>query len=267
MAVQSDETLVTKGDLKTLYTDKILPYLGGNMMLQTSDQYVLGSGVERMIGLWANADESTVLPLYSKTIRTILPNSAGSYTITTLAANINVREIKGVIRWGTKAVIPVCYATGNGQYYCACFTDDSNNLIMDFSDADLFGKQAFVTIIYSKSDDTEARLTAGAYDVNRPDLQPVGKEVFFGNGLYGYKATGVTSAATTVNAGITPTPTKIINHEVTVYGTNQTPVSSGYWTPTNFVSGVYLSPTGQFCFAVCSDYVGKNYTAQVLYTK
>lgn len=50
MAIQNDNTLVTKGDLKNLYSNKILPYLGGNFALATnvSDYY---STDEKLVGL------------------------------------------------------------------------------------------------------------------------------------------------------------------------------------------------------------------------
>ena len=38
MAIQNDNTLVTKGDLKELYTDKIAPYLGGGINYYHTDR-------------------------------------------------------------------------------------------------------------------------------------------------------------------------------------------------------------------------------------
>ena len=38
MAIQNDNTLVTKGDLKELYTDKIAPYLGGGVSYYHTDR-------------------------------------------------------------------------------------------------------------------------------------------------------------------------------------------------------------------------------------
>ncbi len=50
MAVQNDNTIVTKGDLKTLFSDKIAPYLGQNLTLRTnvSDYY---STTEKIVGV------------------------------------------------------------------------------------------------------------------------------------------------------------------------------------------------------------------------
>ena len=84
MAIQSDETLVTKGDLKTLYTDKILPYLGGNMMMQTgvSDYY---SEDEKVVGIWTDGK-----PVYQKTIVT---NTGSSGNTTYSIASWNIDKI------------------------------------------------------------------------------------------------------------------------------------------------------------------------------
>lgn len=50
MAIQNDNTLVTKGDLKALYSDKIAPYLGANLALKTnvSDYYLT---TEKIVGV------------------------------------------------------------------------------------------------------------------------------------------------------------------------------------------------------------------------
>ena len=61
MAIQDDNTILSKGDLKA-YHQKILPYLGGNMMMSTnvSDHY---STDEKVVGVWTDGK-----PLYQKTI-------------------------------------------------------------------------------------------------------------------------------------------------------------------------------------------------------
>ena len=60
MAIQNDNTILCKGDLKA-YHEKILPYLGGNFMLGTnvSDYY---STDEKIVGVWTNGK-----PIYKKT--------------------------------------------------------------------------------------------------------------------------------------------------------------------------------------------------------
>ena len=267
MAIQSDETLVTKGDLKTLYTNKILPYLGGNMMMQTgvSDYY---SEDEKVVGIWIDGK-----PLYQKTVSfTSLSSGQNPYQHNIQNAEyINfVPNASYIKAWGNTWCIYGASPT-NSNYIANIL--DVSPVVVDVNIGSVIvanSTEMIITFQYTKTTDTASSTltTPGCYDINRPDLWPNNKEIFFGNGLYGYKSTGVASSTSMkINAGITPVPTKIINHEVTIYGTNQTPVSSGYWSTNNFISGVYLSPQGELCFALCSDYVNKNYTVWVLYNK
>ena len=271
MAIQSDETLVTKGDLKTLYIDKILPYLGGNMMMQTgvSDYY---STDEKCIGIWIDGK-----PLYQKVIDC---GGVPKSSVKNVPVDTTIMESIVYIYFVNSGLNTTA---GNAFAYPIPFVDKNNtaaNNIEAYLDGGSikiktntsWGDQAnvYVTIKYTKRADTatSALTTPGCYDINRPDLWPNNKEIFFGNGLYGYRSTGVASSTSMkINAGITPVPTRIINHEITISGTNQTPVSSGYWGPNNFISGAYISPQGELCFALCSDYTNKNYTIWILYNK
>ena len=54
MAIQNDNTLVTKGDLKELYTDKIAPYLGGGINYYHCDR----TGEELLHGNFALANRN-----------------------------------------------------------------------------------------------------------------------------------------------------------------------------------------------------------------
>ena len=54
MSIQNDNTLVTKGDLKNLYTDKIAPYLGGGINYYYSDR----TGEELLHGNFALANRN-----------------------------------------------------------------------------------------------------------------------------------------------------------------------------------------------------------------
>lgn len=61
---------------------------------------------------------------------------------------------------------------------------------------------AYVTLQYTKTTDTAstALTSPGAYDINFPNTWVANKEIFFGNGLYGYRAKGnftATSAGST----------------------------------------------------------------------
>ena len=194
MAIQSDETLVTKGDLKTLYTDKILPYLGGNMMMQTgvSDYY---SEDEKVVGIWINGK-----PVYQRTVITNTGTGNVQYSI----ASWNVDEVmglNGVIEQEINGIkyYPTIFFNGSTEYSCNIHVSphDSRKAIIINTGFGYYNYRIFITIQYTKTTDTAstALTTPGCYDISRPDLWPTGKEIFFGNGLYGYRKTGTITAA------------------------------------------------------------------------
>ena len=189
MAIQSDETLVTKGDLKDLYQDKILPYLGGNMMMTTnvSDYYDTN---EKIVGVWTDGR-----PVYQRVAHLPDQSSHGDYVeISTVSWNIDkpisahgYAKYKGnsfydtIPMGGSRAIIWF-----NGSY----LGFNCDNLSQYFT-------EIYIICQYTKTTDAanSAAATPGCYDLNRPDLWPVRKEIFFGNGLYGYRITGNFTAA------------------------------------------------------------------------
>ena len=205
MAIQNDNTLVTKGDLKTLFSDKIAPYLGGNFMLSTnvSDYY---STDEKMVGVWLDGR-----PIYQKTISTTLPilTTVNVEVKKNIAINASVLNVVNAIGYfdyyntGNTVMIPcfidssVCiylfgrpYNSGTGDAQntvCVSVTPKSADAVSKFSE-----NKVVIVVQYTKTTDTvgSAVTTPGCYDINRPDLWPANKEIFFGNGLYGYRATG-----------------------------------------------------------------------------
>ena len=96
MAIQNDNTLVTKGDLKSLYTDKIAPYLGGGISYYHTDR----TGEElRSAYAVLDADWTTSLnqkvPFIKKSGSLIQPSN-GSFTIpdgTRVEILINISQI------------------------------------------------------------------------------------------------------------------------------------------------------------------------------
>ena len=268
MAIQSDETLVTKGDLKELYQDKILPYLGGNMMMATnvSDYY---STDEKIIGIWKDK------PLYKKTFSGTFASSAGSIAdidISSIPID-EVVEMYGVTKSSnTPSYRPIgCVMAGSGSTY-----NNGSDIWLNVGTALRFrtnvdmNRPITITLKYTKTTDTanSTVTTPGCYDLNRPDLWPTNKEIFFGNGLYGYRVTGTvpSSGSVIVTANISPVPKKIVNHEVTIFGSDQAPLSSGMWGTNNWVSGVYLGG-GDINFATSTLYTNKNYDVWVTYIK
>ena len=81
MAIQNDNTLVTKGDLKSLYTDKIAPYLGGGISYYYTDRTgeELKSCYASLSSAWT-ATANTNVPFIKRTGEFIQP-STGLFTI------------------------------------------------------------------------------------------------------------------------------------------------------------------------------------------
>ena len=169
MAIQNDNTVLNKGDLKA-YHEKILPYLGGNMMMQTgvNDYY---STDEKVVGVWIDGK-----PLYQKTVNFgTLPNNAKK------AVAHGISNIEKVISIDGSA-----YGTTGGVFYAFTFPNVGTNnqytydIAIDITGAnidittqtDRTFLTGIVTIKYTKTTDTTttALTTPGCYDSNRPDL-------------------------------------------------------------------------------------------------
>ncbi len=82
MAIQNDNTLVTKGDLKELYTDKIAPYLGGGISYYHTERkgQELRYADAKLASDWTAVAE-TAIPFINKSLSTINQPSNGRWTI------------------------------------------------------------------------------------------------------------------------------------------------------------------------------------------
>jgi len=187
MAIQNDNTLVTKGDLKALYSDKIAPYLGQNLALKTnvSDYY---STDEKVVGVWIDGR-----PVYQKTVNF---GAGPNATTKRVAHNIsNMNRVCSFVCIGTDGNTfwtlnwpPI--GSGSSAFAATTSVDKTNVTIQ--SNGDSTSENYLFTIQYTKTTDAanSAVTTPGCYDINFPNTWPTNQEVYFGNGLYGYRKTG-----------------------------------------------------------------------------
>jgi len=186
MAIQNDNTVLNKGDLKA-YHEKILPYLGGNFMMSTnnSDYY---STDEKVIGVWTDGR-----PIYQRSYLGNICSSTGTgtWTETTIEKPTNLDFI----------VFAQCGDASVAHNYIGVGTPSSasTHLFVNCARSGGVGISR-MTIQYTKTTDTTttALTTPGCYDINRPDLWPANKEIFFGNGLYGEHFVGTLNAGSNV---------------------------------------------------------------------
>jgi len=199
MAIQNDNTFLSKGDLKA-YHEKILPYLGGNIAISTnnSDYY---STDEKVIGVWIDGK-----PLYQKTIIDTMPNNVTSGTMANKKIDVSSLNIDKFANWFGMmktstgwCMLPhvdgSCNVTDGLNY-----NDSDSTLWLRNGNSFYNGATAYVTIQYTKTTDTasSALTTPGAYDINFPNTWPENTEIYFGNGLYGYRATGIANVTANV---------------------------------------------------------------------
>ena len=217
MAIQDDSTLLTKGDLKE-YHEALLPYLGGNAMLSTnvSDYY---STDEKIVGVWTNGK-----PIYQKTITCNLGNATTVNTAHNISNLDSVIDMFGYGKDASGNSFPVPYApVGNISWGVQIYVSATN--ISCVTGQNWTGSTVKITLRYTKTTDAagSAVTIPGCYDISRPDLWPTNKEIFFGNGLYGYRKTdsNITVAAggrVDLNVITTGTPTtRVINSGGCIY--------------------------------------------------
>lgn len=207
MAIQDDNTILNKGDLKA-YHEKIAPMLGGTFMVSTnnSDYY---STDEKMVGVWTDGK-----PIYQKTWTNI--DISGMIDGT----NHNIIDITSLNADSTIKVEAIAHQLTSGQkydytntFFNPAPTPDGETLKVNvwrraenyigFNATDLHITSVDVTFCYTKTTDTagSATTTPGAYDINFPNTWPTNQEIYFGNGLYGMRKAG-TAAANNLQSGI-----------------------------------------------------------------
>ena len=129
MAIQNDNTLVTKGDLKELYTDKIAPYLGGGISYYYTDR----TGEELLnlyAGLSTDSPETDSTKVWTATLGAKVPfvKISGSF----------IMPSPGVITIpaGTRVELAVSLAddTANTNTVFGWYNDDTNQPLEGIKD-------------------------------------------------------------------------------------------------------------------------------------
>lgn len=182
MAIQDDNTILNKGDLKA-YHERIAPMLGGTFMVGTnnSDYY---STDEKVVGVWTDGK-----PVYQKTLfYASLPQMSTTPLLT------GVDTITNFFQVHARDGVPECedsFYNSSTDYFFALPVANNGNFYIYYKTSRTVTDWT-ITIQYTKTTDAagSATTTPGAYDINFPNTWPANTEIFFGNGMYGYRATG-----------------------------------------------------------------------------
>lgn len=250
MAIQDDNTILMKSDLKA-YHEAIAPMLGGNFMMSTnvSDYYYTD---ETMVGVYTDGK-----PVYQRSytfgnVEAGTQDSQGNIT-SVIARSLNTWKIDKIVYVsgcatasnGNKIAIPYTQEAGKNAFTIGAVCWEASTEKIIFTNSSTYAlSDVTVNVRYTKSTDTanSAITTPGAYDLNRPDLWPANKEIFFGNGAYGYRATGTFNTTTdtresTLLLSLTRTSTtKFISQGGTIKRSVVSPTSSDITIGSPFVS-------------------------------
>lgn len=203
MAVQNDNTILKKADLKA-YHQQIAGQLGGTFALRTNNGDCLSTD-EKVVGVYIDGK-----PIYQKSFKvmaTSKPFTSSNRTWLTIVNNAMqnrdiawIDEGQSYIYWGASdnAVKPLncTHQVSNNDYW---YFQPSNNHINALSQGtgglysirSVASAYYFITVKYTKTtDQPNSAITSGAYDIAFPNTWPANTEVFLGNGVYGYRATG-----------------------------------------------------------------------------
>lgn len=227
MAIQDDNTILNKGDLKA-YHEAIAPMLGGTFMVRTnnSDYY---STDEKIVGVWTDGR-----PVYQKTFTgNVLKDASTIFgSISDLNIDVIVASSGHLNNYnGSNGTLPVNYSwAGVGDVF-SYYTADNNIYIYSH-----YTGAVILTLQYTKTTDTagSATTTPGAYDINFPNTWPENTEIYFGNGLYGKRFTGTFTSSTSFNSNIAQLDTidrgttfKFINRGGNIFRRNDTAMPLG----------------------------------------
>lgn len=152
MNLTNPNTPVSQQDLKDLYEQKILPYIGGAFGLVATgiDSANLYSITERVVGQWIDGK-----PIYQKTVDCgALPN-AGQSSVSHNIANIDIIPNFwgiGINQGGISLKIPGEVTGSNHASAVGCYVNRTEIGFLTYNDRS--GYHAYVTIQYTKTTDS-----------------------------------------------------------------------------------------------------------------
>ena len=168
----------------TLTLNKVVGYRFGKGEYYSP---IIYSTEEREIGVWIDGK-----PLYQKTF--VFSGLTNGKVIQLNISNFEyLVSIQGTVHTGDNRVFDNgAVDVANGGFVRPQVYDGKIVLSISGFGSDWASGGGTYTLQYTKTTDTatSSATTPGCYDLNRPDLWPENKEIFFGNGLYGYRATG-----------------------------------------------------------------------------
>ena len=246
MAIQDDNTILNKGDLKA-YHEAIAPMLGGTLLSRTnvSDHY---STDEKIVGVWTDGK-----PIYQKTVavgqRMNWQTGGIDRGDLTISSPIDMSVVDTLVDAKVNGAYPSGSKNTGGVAFFYNAAEDTFNF---FASDNVYVTN--VTLQYTKTTDTAGSgvTTPGAYDINFPNTWPENTEIYFGNGLYGQRFTGTITAAADTRAIVT-LDASIINAKLVSQG--------GYWTDAddgNYPIGSYDAGTNSFYKMACITGGGSN---------
>lgn len=122
MSLTNPNTPVSQQDLKDLYEQKILPYIGGAFGLVATgiDSANLYSTTERVIGQWIDGK-----PLYQKTLTGTAPASSDTQNIQ-IGANVESALVISGYCQHESFLTPINIQISSNEYFIAWIRDNSN---------------------------------------------------------------------------------------------------------------------------------------------
>lgn len=155
MSLTNPNTPVSQQDLKDLYEQKILPYIGGAFGLVATgiDSANLYSTTERVVGQWIDGK-----PLYQKSFETVSPNTTkATQKIVQLDAECRIQNFFGVIGEsisGSVAKKPLNYGNPELSFYMHTYSPYGNDLWMYVTRSAEVNAPVWVTVQYTKTTDS-----------------------------------------------------------------------------------------------------------------